>query len=105
MLKLALKDLRLFLKDKRAMMLTFALPITLITLFAFAFGGAGRDKNKSTEYDLTVCDLDSTDASRDAIAKLDSEKSIHVVPMQLEAAQEAVKKGKEDCVLIFHHGF
>jgi ABC-type Na+ efflux pump permease subunit len=105
MLKLALKDLRLFFKDRRAMMLTFVLPVTLITLFAFAFGGAGRDKNKSKEYLLPVCDLDSTDASRDAIVRLDSQKTIKVVPVQLEAAQEAVKKGKEDCVLIFHHGF
>src|SRR5436190_23623091 len=101
MLKLALKDLRLFFKDRRALMLTFVLPVTLITLFAFAFGGAGRDKNKSKEYDLPVCDLDSTDASQDAIVKLDSEKTIHVVRVQLGPAQEAVKKGNEDCVLIF----
>ena len=105
MLKFALKDLRLFFKDKRAMMLTFVLPISLITLFAFSFGGAGRDKNKSKEYNLSVCDLDNTDASRDAITKLDSEKTIHVVSVQLEVAQEAVKKGKEDCLLIFHKGF
>jgi len=105
MLKLALKDLRLFFKDKRAMMLTFVLPVTLITLFAFAFGGVGRDKKKSKEYNLPVCDLDKTDASRDAIAKLDSGNTIHVVSFQLEVAQEAVKKGKEDCVLIFHKGF
>lgn len=105
MIKLALKDLKLFFKDKRAMMLTFVLPITLITLFAFAFGGAGRDKNKSKEYNLPVCDLDKTDASRNAIAKLDSVKTLHTVTVQLEAAQDAVKKGKEDCVLIFYKGF
>lgn len=105
MIKLARKDLRLFFKDKRAMLLTFILPITLITLFAFAFGGAGKDKNKATKYNLPVCDLDNTDASKNAIAKLDSESTIHVIPVQLDAAVEAVKKGKEDCVLIFHKGF
>lgn len=105
MIKLALKDLRLFFKDRRSMMLTFLLPVALITLFAFAFGGAGRDKEKPVEYELPVCDLDSTDASREAIAKLDSQKTIRVVMVQLEVAREAVKKGKEDCLLIFHKGF
>jgi hypothetical protein len=47
MLKLASKDLKLFFKDKRAVLLTFAIPMALITLFAFAFGGVG--KTKTTE--------------------------------------------------------
>jgi len=105
MIKFALKDLRLFIKDRRSMMLTFLLPITLITLFAFAFGGAGKGKNEVTEYNLPVCDLDSTTASRAAIAALDSDKTVHVVMVLLAPAQEDVKKGNKDCVLIFHKGF
>lgn len=103
MLKLTLKDLKLFFADKRAMLLTFVVPIALITLFALIFGGAGD--NKSHEYDLLVCDLDNTTASKNAITQLDSLKSIHVVLEKLEIAQEAVKKGKNDALLIFHKGF
>src|SRR6185436_19255285 len=105
MIKLALKDIRLFFSDKRAMMMTFILPISLITLFAFAFGGAGRDKNRPREYSLPVSDLDNTEASRGAIEKLDAEKSLKTVTVNLEEARDAVKKGKEDCVLIFYKGF
>lgn len=105
MLKLIQKDLKLFFTDKRAMMLTFLLPITLITLFAFAFGAVGNDKNKSKEYILPISDLDNSAASKAAIAELDTEKSIKVNLVPLADAQEAVKKGKADCVLIFYKGF
>jgi len=105
MLKLAAKDLKLFFKDKKSLLMTFALPIALITLFAFAFGGVGRDKSASNEYKLPVCDLDNTASSKDAIKKLDAEKTLEVVHVNLNDAQEAIKKGKEDCVLIFYKGF
>jgi phosphotransferase system glucose/maltose/N-acetylglucosamine-specific IIC component len=38
----ALKDLKLFFSNKRDIMLTFAVPIVLITLFALVFGEVGR---------------------------------------------------------------
>lgn len=41
MFKIAFKDLKLISKDKRALILTLIVPIALISLFAFAFGGAG----------------------------------------------------------------
>jgi ABC-2 type transport system permease protein len=105
MLKLARKDLKLFFADKRAMMLTFALPIILITLFAYAFGAVGKRNKQSEKYNLTVSDLDSTISSRDAISGLDSQKTLHVSLERLETAQDAVRKGKKDAVLIFHKGF
>ena len=41
MIKITIKDLKLFLKDKRSLVITFAIPIALITLFAYAYGGVG----------------------------------------------------------------
>ncbi len=105
MIKLVKKDLKLFFKDKRAMMLTFAMPIILITLFAYVFNGAGKDKKHSKAYDLIVSDLDHTISSKNAIGRLNSQKIIHVIPEQLEMAQEAIRKGKNGAVLIFHKGF
>lgn len=104
MIQLALKDLRLLFKDRRALLLTFAVPIALITLFAFLYGGGGMSNN-SNSYQLPVCDLDSSDLSRYAIAQLDSVESLQTIPFTLESAQEAVRSGKEDCVLIFYKGF
>ena len=86
------------------MLLTFAIPIALITLFALVFGGIGGNK-ESDRYDLIVCDLDNTTASHFAITKLDSLKSMHIIPEQLDKAQNKVKTGKVAAILVFHKGF
>lgn len=103
MLQLALKDLRLFLRDRRTILVTFAIPLALITLFAFAYGGA--DSGESKPYALPVSDLDGTELSRAFLAQLDTLEALQVVPMELAAAEEAVRKGDRDCVLIIHPGF
>ena len=58
MWKLASKDLHLFFYDKKALALTLLLPIGLITLFAFAFGGAGGEKNEPSPITLQFTDED-----------------------------------------------
>jgi ABC-type multidrug transport system permease subunit len=105
MIKLVRKDLKLFFINKRAMMLTFALPIILTTLFAYVFGGYGRDKTIIKTYDLTVSDMDSTASSRFVISKLNDQKILNVVQEPLPVAQDAIKKGKINAVLIIHKGF
>jgi len=104
MFKIFRKELKLFFVDKRALLLTFLLPIALISLFALAFGGVGK-KNESHAYDLLVSDMDSTKESRNAITLLDSEKSLHLIKQPLAEAQNQVKKGKQNAVLVFGKGF
>ncbi len=105
MIKLALKDLKLFFADKKSMMITFAVPISLITLFAYAFGGAGQEKGKARPTAIVVADEDQTDASKKVITQLDSLKELVVSLMSTEAAEKLVKKGDEAAILIFHKGF
>ncbi len=104
MIKIALKDLKLFFKSRGSLLMTFAIPIALITLFAFAFGGVGKgsDDNKIV---LLISDQDSTDASKATVAILDTLKSIQLIPTSLEDATRAIKKGDESSVLIVHKGF
>ena len=104
MFKIAKKELQIFFTDKRALLLSFALPIALISLFALAFGGMNKS-GKSKEISLPVSDLDNTDESHNAMALLDSDKNLRLVPMPFPEAQEAVKKGKEDAVLVIGKGF
>jgi ABC-2 type transport system permease protein len=104
MLRLAFKDLKLFFTEKRSVMLTFAVPIALITLFAFAFGGVGQEKRKSRPTRVVVADEDRTEASKKIIAELDSSKELEVSSIASDLAESAVKKGDEAAVLIFHKG-
>ena len=104
MKKLALKDLKLFFADKRAMMLTFLVPIALITLFAFAFGGVGHKKGESKPTTLVVADDDNTAASRNVMKQLDSSREFVVEQKSAAEAENLVKKGDEAAVLILHKG-
>lgn len=104
MIQLALKDLKLFFKDKRSMMLTFAIPIALITLFAFAFGGTGKNESDK-KITLLLSDLDNTPASKNVFATLDTLNSIKIKQISLEDAEKEIKKGDASCVLVIHKGF
>ena len=102
MKRIAIKDLQLFFADKRAMMLTFLLPVALITLFALIFGGQGQEKSRAQT--LVVADVDQTDASRKIIAELDSLKAFEIRLTTLDTAQQWIRKGYQASVLVFHKG-
>jgi ABC-2 type transport system permease protein len=104
MLKLAIKDLKLTIHDKRALILTLLVPIALIALFAFAFGGAGKS-NDANPISIFISDQDSSDVSRDVISKLDTLKSLDIKLLPLEIAKEEVKKGSRVAVLALYKGF
>lgn len=104
MLSICLKDIKIFFIDKKAVLLTFLVPITLITLFAFAFGGIGG-KQKSNPIYLPISDLDNSSTSNDIINQLDSLSSIRIDKIPLDDAIEKIKKGKMVGVLIFHKGY
>jgi ABC-2 type transport system permease protein len=104
MLKLALKDLKLIRHDKRAVILTLLVPIALISLFAFAFGGAGGS-NDANPISIYISDQDSTDMSKDVISNLDTLKSLDIKLLPLDTAKEDVKKGNRVAVLAIYKGF
>lgn len=104
MIRLFKKDLKLFFQDKRSVVLTFLLPIILISLFAFAFGGVGGDQEK-TPTSLLITDLDQTDASKEVIAKLDSLDGLKLIKSTIENSKEKIQTGKYAGAIIFHQGF
>ncbi|MBI1853247.1 MAG: ABC transporter permease [Planctomycetes bacterium] len=73
---LAVKDLRLYSRDKTGLALGFLLPISLVSVFAGVFGSIGMsdDSGQSSKLTLTVADMDGTDASRKLVAAIDDSK-------------------------------
>ena len=104
MLRLVLKDLKLFIKDRRAILVTFALPIALATMFAFAFGGAGKSNDEEKKIDLVLADEDKSVVSVSLVTKLDSTKEFNVIRAAKDTAEGWVKKGKLAAVLVLHKG-
>jgi len=105
MFKLFKKDLILFLHDRRSVILTFLLPVILITLFAFAYGSIGSYNGRSEPVKLLVTDLDKTTTSKEIIQKIDSLEDIITVVSDSIKSKELVIKGEYACALIIYKGF
>jgi linearmycin/streptolysin S transport system permease protein len=98
------KDLNLFLAYKKGLILTFLVPIILISLFAFAFGGIGKDSDDIKEIILLYTDKDNSLLSKKITASLDSLKEIKMMPIAEDKGLELLKKGKEVALLIIEKG-
>jgi ABC-2 type transport system permease protein len=105
MFKLFRKDLMLFLHDQRSVILTFLLPVILITLFAFAYGSFGAYDGRSEPVKLLVADLDKTTFSKEIIYMIDSHEDIQIIVSDTKQSRELVIKGKYACALIINKGF
>ena len=100
MYTLFIKDLKLFIKDRRSVLLSFLLPILLISLFVFAYGGVGTHKTQARK--LLVVDLDKSEASKQIIADLKSVKELKIYTTDLAQSQKDITHGKYAAALILH---
>jgi ABC-2 type transport system permease protein len=105
MFKLFKKDITLFFHDQRSVILTFLLPVILITLFAFAYGSIGSYNGRSEPVKLLVSDLDQTKSSKEIIHKIDSIEDISTIVSDSVKSMELVIKGKYASALIIYKGF
>ncbi len=103
MLKIAFKDIKLFITDRRALMMTFFMPIALISIFAMAFGG--ETERNTRPMNLVISDLDNTSSSINLITQIDSLKNIKVKRLPLDSAERLVRIGDESSMLVFNKGF
>ncbi len=99
------KDLNLFLAYKKGLILTFLVPILLISLFAFAFGGIGDNSGEVKQIELLYADKDKSITSQKIIASLDSLKEIKMTAVSEVQGNNLLKKGKKVGFLIIRKGF
>lgn len=105
MFKIAIKDIRIFLRDIKAVLLSFLLPIALITLFALAFGGLGESDNEQQPVNIFVADQDNTSTSTDVIRKLDDLEEINLTPVDFMEGKTEIMNGNKLAMLVFYKGF
>jgi ABC-2 type transport system permease protein len=102
LLALVRRDLRLFLADRRSLVVNVAVPIVLAALMGFVFGG---QKKETSRIEVVVADLDGSPISRDLVAGLSADAALAVRPATPEEAREAVRKGKAAVGVILPAGF
>lgn len=105
MFKIFKKDIKLFIRDKKSLVISFLLPIILISLFGFIFKNDNGNQINYKPIKLLVCDKDHSLLSGRLISILDSSKNLEITIVEYKQSIDLVNKGKNIGVLIFNKGF
>ncbi|MBF5045178.1 ABC-2 transporter permease [Aggregicoccus sp. 17bor-14] len=95
---LVAKDLRLFLSDRRSLVISFAVPLALAAFMGFVTGGHGKEGTPRVA--LLVVDEDGSALSREVVAGLGSDKALAVTRAERAVAREQVRAGKTPVAVV-----
>jgi len=98
------KDIQLFFVDRRALLMSFAIPIAIGSFFGYVLGGQGDQPNASKIPVLTV-DRDHSAISRQIVDRLAAEKALATKPSSPDDARTAVRKGQAIVAIIIPPNF
>lgn len=96
------KDLILFLSDRRALLISLALPIVIGAFFGYLTGGSG---GKGGVINAALVLQDDSAAGRKIAAGLKADPALRLAAMTLEQAQRAVRKGDQKVAIVIPAGF
>ncbi len=98
------KDLRLFLQDRRALLLNLLAPVLIAAFFGSLFGGSGS-AGKPSRIPVAVTDLDGSPSSAKVLAGLQAHANLSVQVLPAEQAAAQVRKGELRAAITLPAGF
>lgn len=102
LLALVQKDLLLFRKDRRALLVAFALPALIAFLFGFAFG---KRRPSETKLEAAIVDLDRSDGARRLAEALAENPRLQVRALSKADAEDRLEHQKVAVALVIPEGF
>ena len=102
-LALTRKDVTLFFRNRRALLMTVAAPIAIASFFGYLFGGGSA--SEPSRIPVLAVDQDGSTVAREITAALTADKNLAVKAATLEPAREAVRKGKATVAFVIPKGF
>ncbi len=102
-LALVRKDLILFLSDRRALLVSLALPIVIGTFFGYLFGGSGASKTAAIA--VALVRQDSGPVAAKIAAGLKADPALKVTELTLAEARTQVRKGASKAAIVIPAGF
>jgi ABC-2 type transport system permease protein len=99
----ALKDLRLLVRNRAALFWVIGFPLLMASLFGAIFGGSGDGGNASLP--IAVVDEDGSPGSRAFVERLEKSEALVVKRLPRDAAVEEVRKGKLVAYVAIAKGF
>ena len=99
--QLTLAQLRIFLRNRQALIWILLFPFFFMFIFGLLF-----DNNQPTTYKLSIVDLDQSSLSKQIKQSLQKQNLFKISSdTQIKAAEEKLKKGKIDLLLVFPQNF
>jgi ABC-2 type transport system permease protein len=106
-LALVRKDLKLYINDRRALMIHLLVPVLVAAFFGALFGGGGggAGKGQTGKIDIALVQQDRSDIGVKIAAGLKAEPSLRVQELTLEEARARVAAGKVNVAVVIPAGF
>jgi ABC-2 type transport system permease protein len=98
------KDLQLFFGDRRAVILSFAVPIAIASFFGSIFSGPGNDAEPA-RIPIAVVDRDGSAISKAIVAALQKDGTLTISTPSMEEVRAVVQKGDTAAAVIIPAGF
>jgi len=99
------KDIALFIRDRRALVISVLTPIVLAAFFGSLFGGTGSGGNPISRMSVGITDLDDTALTKAVIESLTQDESLAMQVLPEDQARQLVKSGKLRAAIVFPAGF
>ena len=103
-LALIRKDLKLFLSDPRAVLMSLVAPIAIASFFGYIFGG-GAGNGDNAKIPILITNQDGSAITREVINNLAADPSLDVKPATPEQGRAAVRKGKATAAFVIPPNF
>jgi ABC-2 type transport system permease protein len=98
------KDLQLFLIDRRAVIMSFAVPIAIASFFGSIFSGP-RSNAEPVKIAVMVVDQDESTISRAVVAGLEQDRNLTVLRTDVDDARDRVRRGRTSAAILIPKGF
>ena len=103
-LNIALKDLKVLSRDPMSMFFILGFPVLMGLFFGMMMGGMGSSGSGS-KMKVALVDNDQTEPSKQFVKLLKDGGQLELIPGDLEASKEMVRKGRAVGVLALQEGF
>ncbi len=100
------KDLQIFFGDRRAVILTLAMPIAIASFFGAIFSGAGGGgASEAAKIPVMVVDDDRSAISKAIAAGMEKDSALKISTLPLDQARAAVQSGTTAVAVVIPPGF
>jgi ABC-2 type transport system permease protein len=98
------KDLQLFFSDRRAVIMSFAVPIAIASFFGSIFSGPSRN-SEPARVAIAVVDEDGSAISKDIVSGVRTDRNLRVSTPTADEARDAVRRGTTSLAVVVPQGF